>query len=102
MAGATSTWTVFPADASPPGAVSALAVSGSSVYAGGSFTTLGNAAREGLAAIDASTGLANSWNPATNGSVYALQDSGDNVFAGGTFTQRWDGATLKKLFELLR
>ena len=36
----------------------ALAVSGSTVYAGGSFTSIGGEERHGIAALDATTGLA--------------------------------------------
>jgi hypothetical protein len=38
--------------------VDALAVSGSTVYAGGSFDIIGGRERHGIAALDATTGLA--------------------------------------------
>ena len=38
-------------------------VSGSTVYAGGSFTSIGGQARNSIAALDATTGAATSWNP---------------------------------------
>ena len=55
-----------------PGAnnhVHALAVSGSTVYAGGNFTSIGGQTRSRIAALDASSGLATAWNPAANGRV---------------------------------
>jgi hypothetical protein len=43
--------------------VIALAVSGSTVYAGGNFTSIGGQGRGGIAALDPTTGLATAWNP---------------------------------------
>ena len=79
------------------GQVNALAVSGSTVYAGGGFTTLCGAAgtsscaetttvtRNRLAAINADGTLA-AWNPNASGQVNALAVSGSTVYAGGGFT----------------
>ncbi|GIW09479.1 MAG: hypothetical protein KatS3mg061_0536 [Dehalococcoidia bacterium] len=64
----------------------ALAVSGSTVYVGGLFTSVGGQARNYLAALDAATGNVTSWNPNANGSVYALAVSGSTVYVGGDFT----------------
>ncbi len=67
--------------------VIALAVSGTTVYAGGGFTTIGGQARSNIAALDAATGLATAWNPnASGGGVVALAVSGTTVYAGGLFT----------------
>ena len=68
------------------GAVYALAVSGTTVYAGGMFNAIGGQTRNNIAAIDATTGAATSWNPNANGIVYALAVSGTTVYAGGWFT----------------
>ena len=63
--------------------VSAIAAIGSAVYAGGTFTTMGGKPRRYLAALDATTGLATSWDPAADGPVYSLAASGPTLFAGG-------------------
>ena len=88
--------------------VSTLGLSGSTVYAGGSFTGVCNTAllsscknsdgtavgslqtRNGLAAIDTNSTL-NAWNPnirsaASAGSVITLAISGNTLYAGGSFT----------------
>lgn len=66
--------------------VMSLAVNGTAVYAGGSFATIGGASRNSIAALDAITGNATSWNPNTIGDVNCLTILGTNVFAGGYFT----------------
>src|SRR5262249_23432612 len=53
-------------------AVSDLRVSGSTVYAGGKFTFIGGQPRNHIAALDATTGTATSWNPDSGGPVDAL------------------------------
>jgi hypothetical protein len=66
-------------------AVSALAVSGSTVYAGGAFTTIGGQTRNRIAALDATSGLATTWNPNSNAAVTALAVGTGAVYAGGSF-----------------
>jgi hypothetical protein len=79
--------------------VRALALSGSTLYVGGWFTSIGGAARTQIAALNMSTGRATAWNPTANTSapcesekcppdfgVLALAVSGSNVYAGGYFT----------------
>ena len=76
--------------------VKALAISGSTVYAGGYFTTLCTApsscngqvaaTRNSLAAIDTNGSLSTTWNPNPNSTVNALAISGSTVYAGGNFT----------------
>ncbi|MBI3415083.1 MAG: hypothetical protein HY043_07155 [Verrucomicrobia bacterium] len=86
---------VFP----PDGYVSALAVLGSNVYAGGNFTKAGGTAANNIARWDGS-----SWSElgsGINGVVLALAVSGSNLYVGGNFTKaggiaangiaKWDG-----------
>ena len=63
-----------------------LAVSGSTVYAGGYFNSIGGEERHRIAALDARTGDAAAWNPTAGESVYALAVSGSTVYVGGSFT----------------
>ena len=71
----------------PNNTVSALVVSGSTVYLGGSFTTVKGATRNRAAAVDASTAaLVAGWDPAPNGVVNTLVVSGSTVYLGGSFT----------------
>lgn len=66
--------------------VSAVKVSGSTVYVSGSFVNIGGQPRNKIAAIDGATGLATEWNPAPNGAVSAFAVSGSTVYVGGGFT----------------
>jgi hypothetical protein len=70
--------------------VSALAVSGSTVYLGGFFNGAnsinGTLTRNRLAAVDGTTGTATGWDPNPNNGVRALaSDGGGGVVAGGIF-----------------
>jgi hypothetical protein len=85
-----------------------VSVGGSSVFVGGSFSSLGGVTRHNLAAVDATTGEATSWNPDAEpppslpsgptpplGFVYgvdALVVSGGEVYVGGTFAEVGGGA----------
>jgi hypothetical protein len=71
----------------PGSSVQALAVSGTTVYAGGFFTTIGGQTRNAIAALDATSGLATTWNPNATGTVSALAVSGGIVYVGGDFTR---------------
>ena len=76
-------------DAWNPGAnalVRCLALSGSTLFACGEFTSVGGQSRFHLAALSAASGLAAAWNPAPNGSVYDIASSGSGVYVGGQFT----------------
>jgi ubiquitin-protein ligase len=66
-----------------------LSPDGSTVYAGGYFSTIGGGAtRNYIAAIRTSDGTATDWDPNANLSVWALAVSPDGltVYAGGQFT----------------
>lgn len=75
------------------GDVVALAVDGSTVYAGGHFDVItgtnvvGQHIRRHLAAFDAATGALKAWAPPVSGShgVWALWAGGGSVIAGGDF-----------------
>ena len=72
--------------------VNAIAVSGSTVYLGGEFSgndsinanTTG-VTRNDVAAVDATSGVATSWNPDASSYVFALAISGSTVYLGGDF-----------------
>jgi hypothetical protein len=66
--------------------VYALAVSDSTVYVGGAFTTIGGQTRHHIAAVDTTNGFATGWNPNADDVVYSLAASGGTVYAGGQFT----------------
>src|SRR6266849_1384519 len=66
--------------------ISSLALSGSTIYVGGFFASVGGQSRNNIAALDASSGLATVWNPNANQWVQSLAVSGDTVYAGGYFT----------------
>jgi nitrite reductase/ring-hydroxylating ferredoxin subunit len=65
--------------------VSSIAVSGTTVYAGGAFDSIGGQSRFNVSALDATTGNALAWNTKTNGTVYSLVKSGTTVYIGGEF-----------------
>lgn len=83
-AGAVQSW----APAATGGSVFALAPSPylEDVLVGGSFTSLGGAARNGLGSVAAGTGVVRAWAPATNGTVRTVVATTQSVYAGGTFT----------------
>ena len=67
------------------GTVGTLAVSGSTVYVGGDFDSIGGERRNHIAAIDATSGKATAWDPNADGLVGALAVSGSRIYAGGFF-----------------
>jgi hypothetical protein len=78
--------TSFPTIAiSGDSSIHALAVAGTTVYAGGSFTSFGGAPRANLAAVDLTTGALTSWAPSTDGPVNTLAGLAGGVLAGGRF-----------------
>ncbi len=65
--------------------VYALALSGTTLYAGGDFTTIGGQSRNRLAALDTATSNATSFNPNSSASVRSLWLEGNTLYAGGGF-----------------
>jgi hypothetical protein len=82
--------------------VGVIATGNETIYAGGSFTSLGGAARRNLAAIDASTGAMTGWIADTDQQVLGLADGADGtVYAGGSFMKAGaDGAARRNLAAL--
>lgn len=81
-------WTPGPHNESNNPAVSAIAVSGSTVYVGGHFDLIGVSSpqpRNNVAALDA-TGNPTAWDPNVNATVKSLVISGNTVYVGGDFT----------------
>lgn len=75
------------------GIVQGITLSGSTVYMYGQFSSIGGQPRTNLAAVDAVTGQATSWDPFPTffnlygGTIlYSLAASGSTVYVGGEFT----------------
>ncbi|MEX2275104.1 MAG: hypothetical protein WEA10_06030 [Actinomycetota bacterium] len=87
-AGAISTF-AFNTSASASDEVRALALSGNSLFVGGTFTTLGATGRVNFGAINTSTNALTTLNPAPNNTVNDLvaNAAGTTLYAGGNFTQ---------------
>ena len=81
---ATGALTAF--DAQPNASVYAMALSGSTLYVGGSFTAIGGEVRTRFAALDASTGAARPFDCRSGGVPAAIAVSATSVFVGGQFT----------------
>ena len=57
------------------------------ILAGGEFTKIGGQARNDIARLDATTGVADSFNPNANSDVYSIAVQADGkILAGGVFT----------------
>jgi hypothetical protein len=83
-----TTGELLPWDPNVNNSVNAIAVSGSTVYLGGTFTHVGAAARKNLAAVDATTGavIAGFHAPALNAGVMAIAPGAGGLYVGGAFT----------------
>ena len=65
--------------------VTALAIEGGHVFAGGTFTSAGGVARNHVAAIDVGSGRPTDWDPGADDVVDALAVSGGTLYLGGDF-----------------
>ncbi|WP_281423668.1 PKD domain-containing protein [Microbacterium flavum] len=70
------------------GAIKSIVASpdGSTVYVGGTFTTIAGVSRSRIAAFNAATGAILPWNPAANGPVSDIAVRGTTVWLGGDFS----------------
>ena len=86
--GAASVWDAKLAVMGTSGeSVRALAVSGGRVYAGGSFSYLGQGQSRGsLASFDATTGAVTDWDPPVSGTVNCISLAGSTLYIGGEFS----------------
>ena len=66
--------------------VNSLYLDGTTLYVGGYFTQISGNAQNYLAAIDATTGVLQSWNPNPDGGINSIIKSGTNIYVGGGFT----------------
>jgi hypothetical protein len=67
--------------------VNTIAISGTDIYAGGQFTTIGGQSRNLIAKLNNTTSAADAtWNPNANGLVNTIATSGTDIYAGGSFT----------------
>lgn len=82
----------YPSGGIPDGfTIYAMVQSGNTVFVGGDFTSIGGVARNGIAALDATTGTVNSWYPTggvggINPIVTSLLVNGTTLYVGGAFT----------------
>ena len=81
------------------GTVYSIAVSGSRVYLGGAFTSVGGAVRDHLAAVS-TAGALTGWNPHADSTVNVVRvGPNGNVFVGGRFG-RIGGVTRSRVAEI--
>ena len=70
----------------PDSQIYSIAVSGSDIYVGGSFTTIGGQSRNRIAKLNNTNGNADAtWNPNSDSDVLCIEVSGSDVYVGGYF-----------------
>jgi outer membrane protein assembly factor BamB len=83
-----STGALLPWDPNANSTVQTIAVSGSTVYLGGTFGTVGGKTHARVAAVDATTGVPDQvFKAKTNGEVMSLAVGPSGLYMGGAFTQ---------------
>jgi outer membrane protein assembly factor BamB len=81
------TGALLPWDPNANNTVQTIAVSGSTVYLGGTFGTVGGKTHARVAAVDATTGAPNqTFKAKTNGEVMSLAVGPSGLYMGGSFT----------------
>jgi len=67
--------------------VRSFVISGTTIYIGGDFSSVGGLPRDGLAALDLTTGQVTDWNPLPYGQVYGtirtMARAGNTLYVGG-------------------
>jgi len=66
--------------------VNSISISGSTVFVGGDFVSVGGQNRTNVAAVDAASGTVQGWLPNANNAVAAVAVSSNVAFAGGLFS----------------
>jgi hypothetical protein len=95
-----ATGALLPWNPAASSTIQTAVVSGSTVYLGGLFTTVGGKSHAHLAAVDATTGAVNqTWKAKANAQVMSLALGANGLYAGGAFTSV-DGAARNYLAEV--
>ncbi|MGF1664762.1 MAG: fibronectin type III domain-containing protein [Acidimicrobiia bacterium] len=92
---------VLPFRADSNGRVTAIEASGSTVFVGGSFSTIGGVAREGVAAVGSSSGaVLAGFDAGLDGGVLDLEIMGSRLYVAGSFTSVYGDPDLRYLAAL--
>lgn len=94
LTGLTDSW-----DPAPNGTVRSIAVSGSTVLVGGSFTSIGapQELRNNAASFNMSNGALTTWDPNVNATVHAVVSDGTYAYLGGEYTAVNTGIARRKI-----
>ncbi len=93
----TDTWSALPGNGLNGSGVSAVAISGTSLFVTGEFSRTTTSSVLNLNRVARFNTSTNTWSPVAdnglNGTVYSLAISGNDMFVGGFFSQTFGGAT---------